>query len=269
MVATRLRVLVVFVLPLGLCACGERSSSPEPAVMTAHGGVSLRVFQVRTPALRVPDYTTRGAYPQVRAAGEDLGAVNAGLRAAFLGGERAFSTIALQQERAVPADPGDPGQFETSPRRSLTSASSVVVSTLIPAIERFPGGNDGGEWLSATVRVPSGTRVEILDLFSPPSRGLAALARAARKYGVANNRCVAYSVHSEFGRTFLRRFSPTLRHYRNFALLPDGLAVGFGTGEVTIPTCGRILVTVPYRTLRPYLSELGRTLTAAVRPPRP
>src|SRR5881398_1334226 len=101
MVATRLRVLVVFVLPLALCACGERSSSPETAVMTTHGGVSLRVFLVRTPALRVPDYTTRGAYPQVRAAGQDLGAVNAGLRAAVVGGERSFSAIALSEEKDV------------------------------------------------------------------------------------------------------------------------------------------------------------------------
>src|SRR5205823_9598673 len=118
--------------------------------------------------------------------------------------EGAFAAIARQEEKAVPVDPSDPGQFQTSPRRSLTSASNVVVSALIPAVERFPGGNDGGEWLSAAVRVASGSRVTILDLFSSPSAGLAELARLTRKYGVARNPCVGYAIHGEFGSTFRR-----------------------------------------------------------------
>ena len=163
---------------------------------------------------------------------------------------------------------GDEGTYKTFVIRSLTSASSEVVSALVATLELYPCGNDGSGWLAITVRVPSGTRVEIASLFTG-APGLRALASSARTELIRQNRCVRGGMSDRFGRKdFASGFGPTATNYRNFALLPSGLAVGFPLGQVSFPPCGRVEVTVPYAAVRPYLSSLGRHLIDAVRAPQ-
>ena len=191
----------------------------------------------------------------------NLKPVNAELRRAVLADEHRFA-------QGVPrVDPRTaPGVYETSPRRSLITASTVVVSALIPTLTLYPAGNDGAWWLSTTVRVADGRRVEIADLFARPTRGLSALAVAARSELTAANACVRGSIADR--RTGLANgFLPTTHNYRYFALTTKGLAVGFPLGQVGFPICGRAEVTVPYSVVRPYLGPLGRELIQGVRRP--
>ena len=64
-------------------------------------------------------------------------------------------------------------------------------------------------------------------------------------------------------RTYSEAYTPAVERYRDFALTPRGIAVG--AGEVA--ACYRLVATVPYTVVRPYLSKLGATLIAGVRPP--
>jgi hypothetical protein len=230
--------------------------------------VTLTVARSPTPPLPVRHYRTSGTYPQVSGGRLDLKAVNAALRKTVLDEERRFAQVALKQEAKALPPPQYFGTFQTSTNLTLISASTVVVSALVPLEELFPGGTDGAKWLSVTVRVPSGSRVRLLDLFAHPSQGLRALAEAVRGRVVTGNRCVGSALRARFGRIFLKGFAPTLENYRHFALTASGLTVGFPNGQIAYPGCGRIYATVPYAALRPYWSKLGSEMVAGVRQPR-
>jgi hypothetical protein len=147
--------------------------------------------------------------------------------------------------------------FRTVIDRRYASASTVVVSALLPLTEEvFPGQNGGDTWLGVTVRVPSGVRVKVTDLFSDSRQGLRVLARAS----VDALRGDARVCVREY--PFLSR--PTVKNYSTFALTPSGLAVGFPEHAA----CYRLAATVPCAALRPYLSKLGVALTTAVRAAR-
>lgn len=147
------------------------------------------------------------------------------------------------------------GIYSTSVDRRLLSASTVVVSALLPATKLFPAGTQGKTWVAMTVEVPSGRRIRLEDLFAEPSRGIRVLARAwlerARRTWAPCIRLVP------------EEFRASARNYRYFALTPRGLAVGFWQP----PACNRVHETVPYRVLRPHLSRLGTQLVAGVRAP--
>jgi hypothetical protein len=98
--------------------------------------------------------------------------------------------------------------------------------------------------------------VAISDLFANPHRGLRALATAwkAKVRRTGGRRCL---------RIYPSQYRPTAANYRTFALTPSGIAVG----SWEIAACYRLVATVPYGPLRPYLSRLGATLVAGVRPP--
>jgi hypothetical protein len=212
------------------------------------------VYAAKTPRLRVSGYETRGTYPQVRRAGLDLRAVNAALRAAVLADERAYAPYARRQRARVPTERG---VYRTAVDRKLVSASSVVVSALLPLTrEAFPGQSGGDGWLPATVRVPSGARVTIDELFTSPGQGLRALA-------IAWKAAVRKTAAAPCLRIYPEAYTATVGHYSAFALTPRGLAVG----SWEIAACYRLLATVPYSVLRPYLSRLGLVLVAGVRRP--
>jgi hypothetical protein len=241
-----------------LCAAVSLGAEPraERRPTGAAAASALAVVVARTPPLRVPRYDTSGTYPQVRGGGIDLRAVNAGLREAVLADQRDYAPYARREKPRVQYP--EHGRYRTVVDRRLMSASTVVVSALMPATrEVFPGQSGGDGWLGMTVRVPSGARVTITDLFRSRDRGLHVLA-AAWKARIPRTR----------GRScadvYLDVYTPTARNYEAFALTPTGLAVG--TPEVA--ACYRLVATVPYRILRPYLSRLGRTLADGVRPPR-
>lgn len=216
----------------------------------------LTIVGVPTPRFPVPRYDTSGTYPQVRGAGLDLTAVNGALRAAVLADQRSYASYA-RKEKARDVQK-EHGVYRTGIDRSYLSASTVVVSALLPLTrELFPGQHSGDGWLGITIRVPSGTRVTITDLFAHPREGLRALATAYK------NKLRRTTAGVECLRLYPDDYSPTVANYRAFAMTPRGLAVG--TWEDT--ACYRVETTLPYRVLRPYLSKLGSTLVAGVRRP--
>jgi hypothetical protein len=262
-----MRWIVLLVVAIAVIPSASTAQAPEAPR-------ALHLLERRTPALRVPRYRTTGTYPQVSGAAMDLTRVNHALHRALLAEERRYARDARREEREVPTLPSYKGVFHTAPRTDLTSASTRVVSTMIALRELYPGGNDGDGWLAVTVRVPSGSRVSITDLFVSPSKGLQALASRVRKQILATNQCVqetvANSPDSWTRRSYLRGFHPTSRNYRYFALTPRGLAVGFPLGDVSSPPCGRIETVVAYAALAPYLSSLGKELVGgALTPLRP
>lgn len=241
-------------------ACGAGSQGdvrgPEAIARSATTVSSLAIVQARTPRLRVPRYDTSGTYPQVTGGSMDLHAVNAALRGAVLADQRVFAPYARSEKPKV-AYP-DHGVYRTGADRKYVSASTVVVSALIPLTrEVFPGQPGGDGWLGITVRVPSGTRVTITDLFADPGQGLRALATAwkARIRRTPGRPCL---------RIYSSDYRPTAEHYRAFALTPAGIAVG----SREVAACYRLVATVPYPVLQPFLSKLGSTLVAGVRRPR-
>jgi hypothetical protein len=260
---TRLAALAVAILGvLTACDVGSRSDSRDSGrSATTTAASALAVIEAPTPRFRVPRYDTSGVYPRVKDGTAHLEAVNAGLRAAVLADQRKFAPYARREKAHAPRG-GIAYRFEgvyrTAINTKLVSASTVVVSALMPlTAEVFPGQPGGDRWLGMTIRVPSGMRVTVTDLFSDPEIGLRALAAAwkARISTTSAGPCV---------RVYSAAYTPTVAHYRAFALLPSGVAVG----SAEVGACYRLVATVPYRVLRPYFSKLGAALVAGVRRPR-
>lgn len=208
-----------------------------------------------TPPLPVRRYDTRGKYPRVRDGSVDLEAVNAALRKAVVDDQRAYAPYARRQKPRVAYS--EHGVYRTAVDRKLVSASTVVVSVLMLATrELFPGQHGGDAWLGVTVRVPSGARVRITDVFANPQRGLRVLATAATAF-------IRRTEAAPCIRAYAVVYRPTAENYRAFALTPTGLAVGFPE----VGACYRLVATVPYATLRSHLSPLGARLVDGVRVP--
>ena len=240
------------------CGAGSRSVMRRPDAVPKRATTvsTLAVVEARTPRLTVPRYDTSGTYPQVRGGGLDLRAVNRALRAAVLADQRAYAAYAHKEKPRVAYR--ERGVYKTAVDRRYVSASTVVVSALIPlTTEVFPGQHNGDGWLGMTARVPSGKRLTITELFANPDQGIKVLATAwkARIRQSGGGRCL---------RIYPEAYRPTIRNYRAFALAPRGIAVG----SWEVAACYRLVATVPYRILQPYLSELGSTLVAGVRRPR-
>jgi hypothetical protein len=216
------------------------------------------------PALRVAGYPgliTKAVYPRVSGAGLNLKVVNERLQSAVVAEEKRFGRFLRSYEPHVSKIDRQRlhGGFETSLKPSLLSASTVVVSALMPDTECVPGCTGGDFWLSVTVRVPSGDVVALPRLFANPSSGLRRLASFAERRVRASNRCIG----PYFDPT---GFAPTWKNYESFALTTSGIVVGFGTSQVGLPGCGRVSTIVPYHVIAPFFSDLGRQLVAGVRP---
>jgi hypothetical protein len=255
---SRLATLVAVLSMLFTAGGCDSHTERGPASVTGPSGdtVALSVVRAPTPRLEVPRYDTSGTYPQVRNGTLDLGAVNRSLRAAVLADQRAYAPHARREKAQAPPSglaTRYRGVYRTGVARRLVSASTVVVSALIPlTAELFPGESGGDGWLGVTVRVPSGERVAISGLFSRPAEALRVLRNHLRGPAIAT--CI---------RLHPSDFRPTLANYRQFALTPRGLAIGFREDDA----CYRLVATVRYEILRPYLSRLGAKLVAGVRPP--
>lgn len=217
--------------------------------------VPLTVVPAHTPLLPVRGYDTSGSYPQVR--GEaGLKTVDAALRRELLTDQRRYASEAGKDQQGRP--PNSRGVYSTAIDRRYLSASSVVVSALLPATrEAFPGQHGGDGWLGMTVQAPSGRVVAITDLFANPSRGIRALAAAwkARIRQTSARPCL---------RVYAVAYTATAEHYRAFALTHDGIAVG----SAEIEACYRLVATVRYAALHRYFSRLGSKLIAGVREAR-
>jgi hypothetical protein len=188
-----------------------------------------------------------------------LTAVNGALRRAAIGDERAFL-----------ASFGGPGPsrgldhdliYSAAPKRGVISASTSLVSALIPVIRLIGTGNDGSYWLSVTVRVPSGRAVGLDDLFTHLHVALRHLSIGARKVLLATNRCVRGSLAYPT-LDYQAGFKPVAANYSHFALSPTGVVIGFEINQVAGSSCGRVKVTVPYSLVRADLSPIGERLIA-------
>lgn len=252
LLATAIVTTVTAFQPTG----SNRRSSPLPTA------APLQVVAVPIPRFRVRGYESSGTYPQVNG-GAHLGAVNAALRAAVVADQRAYALEArsarayLDRNHPNPRDPYRRGFYRMAVERPFVSASTVVVSALLPAKHEAFGGQPGGDdWFSTTVLVPSGRRVEITDLFRDRSRGLQAFGRAwkaqLRRQGLGA--CL-----DGYGRVY----EGTVGTHPQFALTPNGLAVGIDEEAA----CYALGVTIPYRALRRHMSKLGMKLIAGVRRP--
>lgn len=226
---------------------------------------SLAVYRAPTPHFNNPNYDTSGTFPQVSRGGLNLDAVNTTLRRAILADQRAYGKTAPHKK--IPH--GTTGVYRTDTNPKLISASTLIVSALIPDLELYPSGNDGQGWIEVTVRVPTGQLIKPLQLIAHGRRGVrafeGAVGRYARKSGHGIAR-IAYqrAAAGDLDLSFLRP-STSLRFWY-LALTPTGLAVG--TPDYVIPpAAGRIHVIVPYAALRAYLSTLAKQLIAGVRRP--
>ena len=248
--------------------CG---SAIHRAANDSNRGLTVRGLEVRlspTRQLPVPYYRTRGQYLQIALQQANLRQVNKALAGVIAGEQVRYARLALIQERRTSPKilRRYPGIFQTLTPR-LVSASTVVVSELIPILELFPGGNDGAGWLSVTLQVPSAAVVSIGALFSSAPAGLQAVALGVRSR-LNKIQCFRSGFTDPIASTgFNRALEPRAQNFRYFALTSTGLAVGFPNGQVAEPACGRVAVVIPYHSLRLYLSPMGSRLVAGVRQP--
>lgn len=261
--------VVTATLALVVTGCGSATVA-NPSVSAAESRrPTVTVIRRPLPVLRVPHYRTSGTYFEVVGRGVDLSRVNVEIRAAMRNEQRRYASLARAQEALLPIAVMRhfPGTFQTAFNTTLASASAVVVSALVPLLELYPGGNDGAGWLAVTIRVPSGSPVGISSLFDRRMHGLEGLSLAVRRQLVRSNSCFRTSLRDPIAYDdYARALAPRPANYRYFALAPRGLAIGFWNGAVAGIPCGRIAVIVPYQTIQRYLTELGRTLVAGVRP---
>lgn len=240
------RLLLVFLSALVLAAVTAVADVGRTRVR------SFALVSAAPPCLPVRDYVTSGAYPNVRGSSKTVARTNIALRRVVVRDQRSYAPLARRHSVLNGA-----GIYETAIDRGLTSASTVVVSALIPALKLYPGGNDGQTWISATVDVRSGRAVSLPQLLANPSLALPVLARDW-KARLRHTMLWAYVAEDAAG------YTPSFAHYRYFALTPTGLAFGFGQE----PGGSRFSAVIPYRLVHPFLSPLGRRLVAGVRQPR-
>ncbi len=147
------------------------------------------------------------------------------------------------------------GQFVFFSRRESLSITKADVSLLVPTGECNPTGAGGcGSDFFATVRIPSGARISLLDLFRgpDPKRGVKALNVAAERLMFKAKTCG--------GQLYRAGFAAKWRRLEGFALTTRGIIAApiVGGSACPVPTA-----TVPYSLLTPDLSRLGRQLAAA------
>jgi hypothetical protein len=226
---------------------------------------ALHVTFAPTPPLDVQRYVTSGSFPQVLLNGETLASVNEALKSMVTSDQATYAVQARQEEAR--ASTNGMGTYETTRAPSLISASTSVTSVLVPVLKLYPGGNDGSEWLSSTIEVPTGEVVQLSQVLNGRA-GLEGLAAHVKTELRASNRCVAASLRRwRTGPNFYEGLAADSSNYRTFALLPSGFAIGFPIGQVGYPTCNRVEVTVPYSKASEFLSPLGRSLVTEVRAP--
>lgn len=213
---------------------------------------SLAVVGAATPCFPVQGYVTSGAYPNVRGSSLRVARTNVALRQAVVADQVGYAPAASRH-----AAPNGPGIYQTAIDQRLISASSVVVSALIPALEVYPGGDGGQTWISATIEMRTGKSVSLRELLANPRLALPLLVKDWKTRFRGSPLWPSVAANPA-------RYTPTLAHYRHFALTPRGLAFGFRQA----PAGSRFAAVIPYRLVHPYLSSLGRRLVAGVRRPR-
>jgi hypothetical protein len=180
------------------------------------------------------------------------------------GSEQTLMT-AIQQRGSSPPPGTGPGDFGSQPYQGQISASSAVVSALIPVISVLPGGNDGELWAAGTYLVPSGAPVSLQSLFASPSQGMTEMARLARAAFTAKYSCISQDASAFGNDPFEPDWAPTPSNYRYWSMTPAGLSIGFINGFVADEACGRMQVTLGWSQLRPWLTTSAGQLISELR----
>jgi hypothetical protein len=257
------QVWMTFAVSLGLAAllAAAFSAGQAGGVPTRYSVPSpLYLSSARTPRVPLQCVHTKGRYPTFRRPSGGLHAVNTLVRRAVI----------ADQQQWLGARPNhhaqDGGTYSTAVDPRFISASTVVVSVLMPVLRlRCPGGNDGSTWLSATIDVRHRRAVQLGDLLTKRRQALTNLAAVLQRQLMTHNLCVHNSVTGPgaVGNGLALRIDA----HTPFSLAPAGLVIGFGQAKIAAPLCGRIVARLPYSVLRPYLNSLGRTLVNGVRKP--
>jgi hypothetical protein len=239
-----LAAVLGLVLAVAASGCGGHATNSGQAS-------PLGIVSAATPRFPVAHFLTLGTFPQARDPKLALGPVNDALRGAIVADQRAFAAYARRyvKRAAGRRARGNRGFYDTEFVRPLVSASSVVVSALLPrsrsVLAAQPRNGDLAGWLGITIRVPSGARVGLPDLLAQRAQAMRVIEGRIRA-----DKLLAPSV---------RRHAAAALANPQFALLPSGLAIG--VAEIGWQDD----VIVPYSALRPYLSRLGLELVAGVR----
>ncbi|WP_194904123.1 alpha/beta fold hydrolase [Catenulispora rubra] len=207
-----------------------------------------------------PGYTTSGTYLQVSGA-DGLDAVNAALRRLITDDQQRMRDNYLQIYGSATQPGSYPGIYSSDPSKGEVSATTAVVSVLIPSTGIFPGGNDGDHWVSATMLVPSAKPVTFDSLFADPARARETISEAVLAHFLDPGQCVAQQLADPSAPARLG-LAPTPDNYKHFAITPAGLTVGFDQGEIGMEACDRQSFTIGWPQLRSLLSPTGRTLVA-------
>jgi hypothetical protein len=199
-------------------------------------------------------FTVAGSLPQLRHAGASETAINERLRWVVEQG-------IAQAEASVRPTSGrfaGGGEFTITPDRSLISANSVLVSALLPVTASRPYGTSSPYWLSVTITVSSPkSAVSISNVITAAGFGLLAKSLRERLQG---NKCVEQLA----GNDLSRASAPMASSFRQFAMLPAGLAVGFpASANGPLYECGNPYVVIPYSKLAGAMSPAGKTLATA------
>lgn len=227
----------------------------------------VAVTLIPTPTIPRPHFSTSGRYLQLSSAGPTTTIVNRALVAAVLADEEEFATSDPSYLKQHDLEWGF--SYKLDPQRRLISASTIVVSALLPATRLFRGGTQGSGWLSVTISVHTGRRVRIRDLFKDVDAGIRALANATRKELEATS--VGFKRISQeplFETTYGMHLRPTEANFQEFALTDSGFAVGFTQDTISYPVAGRIFTIIPYSTLQPYFNTLAKNLIRGVVRPK-
>jgi hypothetical protein len=252
-------VVIGATIILSTVGCGSKSATDSAPTVQP-----LTIVHRAVPRLPVPHYRTSGTYFRVE--GRGLDRVNRAVAGALSSEERRYAARARAEVSTQPPIQLRlySGTFRVGLDPRLVSASTAVVSALVPTLELFPGGNDGNGWISVTTRVPSGATVELTDILGPGAWN--DLSFAARHALMRTNSCfrkgLAIPAQSHYSAEGL---APRPRNFRFFALTRSGLALGFPIGAVAGVPCGGVSTVVPYADIRSQLTPLGRTLVAGVR----
>lgn len=246
-------VATLFVAVVALCAGGSWQA------LAADKPIPLRPSFVGVPAFAVGGYATRGRLIQVRHSSLDLRRTNRALRQAIVDDQRAFEPYARRAAKV--ASKGHRGLYSVNVEPSFVSASSRVVSALLPSIHRPVGNQHGKDWIGVTVLVPSGRRLFIADVVETDRVTLRALARLI---GSTQRRSDPEFWSFCGPEKYPSTYRPTVNGLSDVAFVPSGLAFGFAQP----PACDRPVVVVPYRAAEPMLTALGRRLMRDVRAPR-
>jgi len=154
------------------------------------------------------------------------------------------------------------GEFTINPVRSLISASSVLVSALLPVTESRPHGTSSPYWLSVTIEVsrPQST-VSLSDVITASGFGLVARSLRARLEGDKRvEQCGSSALSSAT--------APRATSFRQFALVPAGLAVGFPSSPGgPLYECGNFYIIIPRSELAGVMSPAGKALARAASEP--